>query len=110
MVISIDIKAIKPLESEKKMVKKTKKQSELPEHNNSDFADDVRIAIEKNKQARAIITGNEALLKKAKEVLNFHDTIEGDWFVIEKQIVHVKESIRKAHKQERLNINTLFFD
>ncbi len=92
------------------MVKKTKKQSELPEYNNSDFADEVRIAIEKNKQARAIITGNEALLKKAKEVLNFHDTIEGEWFVIEKQIVHVKESIRKAHKQERLSINTLFFD
>jgi hypothetical protein len=92
------------------MVKKTKKPSNLPEYNNSEFADEVRIAIEKNKQASATITNNKALLLKAKEVLDFHDSIEGDWFIIEKKVIHVKESIRKAHKQERLSINTLFFD
>jgi hypothetical protein len=92
------------------MVKKTKKPSNLPEYNNSEFADEVRIAIEKNKQASATITNNKPLLLKAKEVLDFHDSIEGDWFIIEKKVIHVKESIRKAHKQERLSINTLFFD
>ena len=89
------------------MVKKTKKQSELPEYNNSDFADEVRIAIEQDKQANATITNNKPIKERAKRVLNFHDTIEGEWFVIEKKVVHVSESIRKAHKQERLSINTL---